>query len=573
MLLIQHAAYRGNAYSRYLAEILRLEGFTDFIVRDLEDVDAELLAEHDLVLLSRLTPTLSVIDMLAHYLADGGRMIAFMPDPHHLLPLLGVVPAFGACEDNFLHPAPNHPVLDGLGLVPLQIIVPAAVWAPGEDTDATVLATLGPTAESMDAGGGPPAILRVRTGRGEAILYAFDMPHTVARLRQGDPTHADINFSEVSENFRPSDLFIGQLPPGLQMIPQADMHTALFARLIETLAPRPRLWYYPDPAQRSTMVMTSDDDWSTIAEFEQFLAGLRSRRAHCSFYVVPGTHLKRRQMDAWEAEGHTFSVHPQIGDKPLPAPDERREPQSVYMPAMLRDNVERHRRQFGRSPRTIRQHAVRWLGYVEAARILAGLGIQMELNYLSFPPYSIGFMTGSGRPLRFVDTTGEIIPCFQQSTTWTEEVLIHPEFRFSSKWTADQALAEHDRVMQQALRYYTPVTINSHPVSFATYSEPLITGAWNAASDAGIPIVSADKWLDWTAARDAVRIQPEIDGCTVHTPHALDLLTVLLPDSIRSAAGSGRLTKQRLWGRCYGALTLSNLSAGEKRRVAYELAR
>jgi hypothetical protein len=351
-------------------------------------------------------------------------------------------------------------------------------------------------------------------------------------------------------------------------VPQADVHTALLARAVDTLAPRPRLWYYPQAGQRSTVVMTSDDDWSTVEQFEALLAGLRARQGHCTFFVVPGTHLTRARMDAWEAEGHTFSVHPALESDTVRM-GHVAEPQRVQVAAMLRKNVARHRQQFGRSVRTIRQHAVRWLGYVDAARHLVDLGVEMESNYISVHPFSLGYMAGSGRPLPFVDTDGSLIPCYQQPSLWTEEVLIHPEFVFSFKWTVERALAETGEIIRQAAHeFYTPITFNSHPVSFATYSSPLIEGCWDAALAQGMPIVSADDWLAWTQARRSAQIDADERGFTVYAPQPLPAVTVLSPRSVEAVAG-GQVTEQVLWGRPTTTVTLTNLAAGERRTVRF----
>jgi peptidoglycan/xylan/chitin deacetylase (PgdA/CDA1 family) len=343
----------------------------------------------------------------------------------------------------------------------------------------------------------------------------------------------------------------------------------LLARLIETLAPRPRLWYYPAADQHSVVIMTSDDDWSTVEQFEALLAGLRKRQAHGTFYVVPETKINQTLMDRWAAEGHTFSVHPAL-DSDMHAELATQDPQSKLVAAMLHANLARHLRDYGHTPQTIRQHAVRWLGYVDAARLLAELGIEMELNYISVHPFSLGYMAGSGRPLRFVDTDGVLINCYQQPTLWTEEVLIHPHFVFSFKWSVARALAETDKIIQRAAReFYTPIIFNSHPVSFATYSSPLIEGCWDTALAEGMQIVSADEWLAWTKARNSVQIEQETNGCTVYTPQAIPALTLLLPNASAPQADHATVSRQQLWGEEYMALTLNNLAAGERRRIIF----
>jgi hypothetical protein len=208
------------------------------------------------------------------------------------------------------------------------------------------------------------------------------------------------------------------------------------------------------------------------------------------------------------------------------------------------------------------------MGYVEVPRLLADLGIGMDLNYVSVHPFPLGYMAGSGRPMRFVDTDGSVINCYQQPTLWTEEVLIHPEFVFSFKWTVEKALEETGKIIERAAReFYTPVAINSHPVSFATYSSPLVEGVWDKALSEGMPIMSADEWLAWTEARDGIRLERDAEGWAIQAGSPLTAATVLLPTGLRPEAGGG-VSQQSLWGREYTTVTVRGVSAGERRRIA-----
>lgn len=554
-----------SRYSHYFAEILRSEGFVDFAEAELEAVNFEQLAAHDLVLLPRLTPTGTQVEQLTHYVRQGGALIACLPAPI-LTRQFGLQARYRGLEDGYLHLDSSAAINQGLSMEPVQVVVPAVAWTlPKEDV--RVLATIH-TQRDAAAGESVLGAVAVRCGHGQAVFIAYDLPHAVARLRQGNPDHADFSFAGLDGIYRPSELFVHQLEVEQMRLPQADLQTAWLARLVETLAPRPRLWYYPKAEQTSVMVMTSDDDWSTLEQFETLIAGLKQRAAHCTFYVVPQSHLTRAHVERWEREGHTFAVHP-AADADVTSGLAHEEEQRHLVPLMLRTNISRHRREFGRTPRTIRQHAVRWLGYVEAARHLADLGIRMDLNYLSVHPFSLGYMIGSGRPLRFVETNGALIACYQQPTLWTEEVLIHPQFVFSFKWTVDKALAETAQIIQQAARvFYTPVTINSHPVSFATYSGTLVEGCWDSAVLEGMPILAAEEWLDWTEARNGVRIQMDDTGFTLTTAHDLPELTVLVPANLAVSAANSSTEKHERWGRTYTTLTLRSLSRGEQRRIA-----
>ncbi|MFN8489464.1 MAG: hypothetical protein U0350_17915 [Caldilineaceae bacterium] len=565
MLLLHTQNDAHSRYSAYLAEILRLEGFADFAELDIEEIKAKTLTQQDLVILPRLSTRAAEAELFYNYVAQGGHLLAFLPDAH-LAQRFGVTANWRGIDNGWLHPQGVELVLQGLCVAPVQIVVPAAGWAIAADAQVTVLAEIraGKQAET-----GQPGIVWCNVGQGSAVFFAYDLPHAIARLRQGNPNHADLAFAGLDGIFRPSELFVGQLDVEQMLLPQADLQTALLARLIETLAPRPRLWYYPAAEQHSAVIMTSDDDWSTVEQFEALLAGLRKRQAHDTFYIVPETKISPALMDQWAAEGHTFSVHPAL-DADVRSGLATNEPQNKLVIEMLQANVARHIRDYGHRPRTIRQHAVRWLGYVEAARELVDLGVEMELNYISVHPFSLGYMAGSGRPLRFVDTDGAIINCYQQPTLWTEEVLIHPHFVFSFKWTVERALAETDKIIERAAReFYTPIIFNSHPVSFATYSSPLIEGCWDKALAEGMKILSADEWLAWTKARDRVRIEPQADGWIIYTPYAMASLTLLLPEESTSQAEKATVSRQVLWGRTYKALTLTDLAAGERRRITW----
>jgi hypothetical protein len=562
MLLLHAAENRHSIYSRYLAEILRLEGFVDFVELDLAQLDAATLARHDLVVLPRLALTEAQATVLRRYVSDGGKLLALMPDPYFAR-RFGLTPTWRACDEGWLHFTQDD-ALAGLCVEPVQIVTPTDGWAVDGASDVAVIAHVRPGKETA-SGDAQPAIVHAKIGQGVAILLAYDLAHAVARLRQGNPAHADLSYAGLDGIVRPSELFVGQMAVEQMLTPQADIHTALLARCVELLAPRPRLWYYPKISQRSVLLMTSDDDWSTVEQFEAVLAGLRMRKATCTFYIVPETKIGDDLMHTWEADGHTFSVHPAL-DADIHRYLAKAQPQSTLVEPMLRANVARHRKAYGRSVDTIRQHAVRWSGYVDTARVLADLGVRMELNFVSVYPFSVGYMAGSGRPLPFVDADGKLIDCYQQATMWTEEVLIHPDFVFSFKWTVERALQEVDQMIQRATRqFYTPIAINSHPVSFATYSSPLIEGTWDRALEAGMAIWSADRWLAWTEARNSVRFEQTNGGYLVLATQAMPELTILLPPGSAPAAAA---TQYSLWGRLYDVVTVSELQPGERRRLA-----
>ncbi|NJN82739.1 MAG: hypothetical protein HC802_10990 [Caldilineaceae bacterium] len=309
MLLIHNSADPHARYSHYLAEILRLEGFMDADEADYEKVNATTLSAHDLVILPRLTPTMGQAEALLDYLVQGGSLIAFLPAPN-LARRLGLQVLYRGIEAGYLHLDSAEPLNRGFIHDPLQIIVPAVAWAAPADNDARVLATIS-ASRSPASGEHIPGLIEVQVGAGKAILFAYDLPHAVARLRQGDPAHADLSFGGLDGIYRPSELFVNQLAVEQMRLPQADLQTAWLARLIETMAPRPRLWYYPQAEQRSAMLMTSDDDWSSLEQFEVLIDGMKNGTP-----IVRSTSCRRRILPA-----HTWIDGSRTG---TPSPSTRR---------------------------------------------------------------------------------------------------------------------------------------------------------------------------------------------------------------------------------------------------------
>jgi hypothetical protein len=193
----------------------------------------------------------------------------------------------------------------------------------------------------------------------------------------------------------------------------------------------------------------------------------------------------------------------------------------------------------------------------------------METNYLSSClPFGLGYLCGSGRPLRFVDPDGAVIDCFQQPTSWTEECLINPSMIFSLKWSVHQAITETTRLLRRATReFYTPVTINSHPVSYATYTRQLIDENWDTARREGLPILSADRWLAWTETRDRLRLHRRAGDHLLSATQDVPAVTVLFPPGAAPRVDGAEVSTQELWGCEYTAVTLRSIAAGETRPI------
>lgn len=568
-MLVVHAPESYHArYSDYLAEILRSEGYADLVEMTQDALATEIPAQQDLIVLPRLAHSWDEIARLVQFVAQGGTLIAFQPD-YQLTRRFGVEPTFAGALNARLRLNTRHPALGGLSAMPIDVVVPAVHWRLSQDAEPNAEQSAGQSEGGgvdilarLDTSDGHPAVVAVRHGAGTAIFFAYDLPYAVARLRQGNPENADLGLADCDDSNRGNELFVGQLDPEQLYLPQVDIHTAFLARIIDTWAPRPRLWYYPDPEQTSVQIMTSDEDWSTLEQWQSLIAGLAKRNATCTFFMVADSRIEKSWVDRWEEAGHVFSVHPALTEdyrRGMPAPPHHRR----FMADMLRQNIARHHEEYKRPVRTIRQHRVRWLGYVECAQIQAELGVRMDCNFLSVKPYFIGFMTGSGRALPFVDTDGQLIPGYQLAAQWTEECLIHDSMSFSRRWPAAKAAEVACGLIRSAAQeFYTPVCFNSHPVSYHTYSSPLVDATWDQAVELNVPIVSADHWLDWTEARDGVVLERTETGYLLSTQAAIASLTLLLPPGLAGNVPGASTRQVSRWQTEYTAVELTNLTPG-----------
>jgi len=544
MLIIHDPNQQQSRYSAYLGELLQSEGLAALQHITLADLDEATAQAADLIVLPRMALSTHHVDIISLAVAQGTHLLCLMPAPT-LATRLGITLLHRVIPHGRIHVETTLlPHLDAA--ISLDVLTPALCWHLPQDCN--VLATI----ETQ------PAIVRMAYGQGSVTCISFDLAATVARLRHGDPAMVDCHTAGLDGVYRPSELFVHQLDPARAHIPQADLYTALLALLINAVAPQPRLWYYPRVMQQSVMLMTSDDDWSQVSEFRHLIDALAAHNATCTFYLVPKSRVSPQDVADWLAAGHTFSVHPAL-DEDIVVGLATDVAQPHVVAPMLAANVARHQHTYGASVISIRQHAVRWLGYVEAARILATLGVRMDCNYLAVSPY-LGYLCGSGRPLPFVDEQGVLIDCWQQPTLWTEECLIHPEYVFSFKWSLTQAVAATDAlVAAAATHYYTPVAINSHPVSFATYSQPLIEANWRAAIRYGMPIQNVDSWCDWTIQRRTLSLTHKSDGWYLHTPEPLAHVSILLPICMTPLQPMPHVTR---WGQEWWGVELHNLDAG-----------
>ena len=488
-----------NRYGPYVEEILRTEGYNQVRTLSIEGLLTSPLADQDLHVLTpcRLSP--EQVDALLNHVSQGGRLIVIRPSKGFLTGLgLGLAPS--AMVDGYVAISGEHPWGRALTQESIQFHGGSQHLELTEQvTDWDVIAQLWTDATTPSP---YPALAVVAHGKGQVAILAYDIGETIASIRQGDPRLANcITTSVVDGRFRPADLFMGHADTGKAHIPQADVHGNLLANTVRglSLQPLPRLWYYPRPEQRSALVMTSDDDWSKLEEFETLMEALEAVEGHITFYLMEDTAVTREHVDEWATRGHSFGVHPDI-----------RKPHATFahVESTITGHIESFIERFGFRPVTTRSHCIQWIDYLGVMHILHEQGIGMEFNYMNGALWPVDYMIGSGRPMKAVEQDGRILDIFQQPSHFSEDGLLPDSIAPSNLgWTTEEAIERVIQVIDGAAdQYHTSLCLNSHPCSFTRYSGRFVTEVLKHAHARGIPVPSADQWLHFWRARHTATI-------------------------------------------------------------------
>jgi hypothetical protein len=218
--------------------------------------------------------------------------------------------------------------------------------------------------------------------------------------------------------------------------------------------------------------------------------------------------VSRERADILLAGGHGLGVHPFI--------------KSVAdIPRVVSALAART----GTRPLVERNHWLRWSGYLDVPKAEAAAGIAVDLNYMPVCTGSepcVGFIGGSTRPVRFINSKGEALPILQQPTAVDDYSLRTPtveQVRPAAQVLGRRALA----LLKRAATVQGPLVVNAHIIFLYIAPEilqPLI--------DAKARIITAEQWLDFIARRRQSRIASP--GCD-QPP-----VVVLQPDVVYSPA-------------------------------------
>jgi hypothetical protein len=478
-----------NPYGRYLGEILQAEGLNAFTTIELASLTSSALDAAKLVVLAETPLSSAQASMLSGYVAGGGRLVAMRPDAQ-LSATLGVTALSSTTSEGYLRIELASP--SGAGLSSVTLPFHGAALNLNRASGAATVATLYSDRTTATA---YPAVVRY----GRTATFAYDLARSVVYSRQGNPANAGLDRDGLPP-LRTNDVFYNAIDKERVSLPHADIQMRLFSRLIADLLadqlPLPRLWYFPQ-GKRTLLILTGDSHGTDQQSFQQQIASADAFGADTTIYLTRfGSYPTVAEVTTWRGRGHEFGMHP-YGWADGVTLDRGFQIAEDYFTS----------RGYNPPSRTTRMHQVAWEGWVDAAEVEAAHNIGMDASFYTWGPavsyadgsQAHGYITGSGLPLRFVDESGTIIPVYQQVTSLIDEQLIIEQY--SERMTTSQALAVSRQLIDDSQAGGYSAIMTQFHVDYYQQIRPWAEGTMDYARGLGIPMWSAEHWLQYTEAR------------------------------------------------------------------------
>jgi hypothetical protein len=519
-----------NPFGPYLGEILQAEGLNCFHTADLSDIQGESLGKYDIVILAESPLNTAQSETFEDYVARGGRLVGMKADDA-LGAVFGLAKAEGSLAEGYIKTAAGHPGTAGINSSTLQFHGEANQC---ELSGAQAIAWLYSDRDTRSA---YPAIAISAFGKGLAVSFAFDLAKSIAYTRQGNLQLIDQD-NDGLPGVRTVDKFVGWIDLERIHIPQADEQQRLFANILSLLSrqPLPRLWYFPQDI-KCVLVATGDSHMNPATFIEDVLTRVEARGGHMTIYYAPqivddlGRAERRvrfwltehvpllsdtlgqeygsptpRMVDDWRARGHEIALHPYVDDG--------------LEGGWMKSWKEFTGRGYAPVPPTVRTHRILWTGWTETARVQASYGMRMNFDYYHVGPslqkkdgeWAYGHITGSGRPMKFIDEQGRILNLYQQLTQITDEHLIPMDVPGWGGWpglSAKQAVDVAKNLLDRSAKSgdYCAIGGQFHVDPFQMGGDPakkagiFLEGTLDYARELGVPIWSAQEWQHFSDLR------------------------------------------------------------------------
>jgi hypothetical protein len=583
-----------NGFSQYYAEILRNEGFNEFAVVDISQLDAVTLQKYDIVLLGELPLTQHQVHILSEWVHQGGNLIAMRPADNFAATFEEAAKVDAAPEQPPLHNA--YLAIDsktsaGAGLTkePIQFHGSADRYRACKGTSLATLYTDSLTATPF------PAVCQTTFGSGNVVLFSYDLARSVVYTRQGNPLWANEDRDGLAP-FRSDDLFYGAsssdpqpdwVAPDRIAIPQADEQQRLLSNIItlvnSTKKPLPHFWYLPR-GLKATIVMTGDDHGhgGTISRFRSYFNKSPPNCSLENWECIRGTSnifvgsITKSEAALFASQGFEIGLHvyTACADWPNETTLNADGTVSTHVDRAFADAL--YTRQLTAfadrypdvpAPITNRIDCVTWGDYDTQPQMELSHGIRLDTNYYYWPAKWVqnrpGLFTGSGMPMRFARQDGSIVDVYQATTQMTDES--KQEYPYTVDTLLSNALGDPE--------YYAVLTANMHNDA---PDSPGANAIIKSALSRHIPIITAAQMLKWLDGRNASSFQNLTwsDGqlsFTIAVGEGGSGLQALLP----LKSGAGNLVSLTLDGvgikretRTIAGLTYSAFSAAPGKFVA-----
>lgn len=523
-----------NPFGTYYGEILAAEGLNAFQMGRLPAIAEAPLEWYDTILLSEGPVRNDEAERLAHFVAQGGNLIAMRPDGA-VAALCGLQSAGGEIANGYIQVKGPHPVTGGITPELMQFHGTARRYRLAAGSEVCSITS------ARDERQGYPGVVVSQAGKGNTGAWAFDLARSIVLMRQGNPALADVP-SPDWDGIRPVNLFVNWIDLECAKQPQADEQQRLLANMLwhvsQERRPLPRLWYFPGSAA-SMLIVTGDCHGNKAESIEEYLTLVEQRGGHASIYYTPqpGSDLRRAvkrtilhstglplvgpslggsvaapapsDVAAWRSRGHEFGLHPYVDGYSV-------EPGLV--PGWRRYWKEFTGLGYSPVPPTTRTHRIQWSGWSETARVQASYGMQMNLDYYQWGPlfrnkggeWTYGHLTGSGLPMRFVDEQGKLLTIYQQLTHIADDHLLNGDWGGHVLLDGKSAVGVSEHFLSASLKgAYAAITGNFHvdPLELGAASQwadefrTWMGGTLDYAAEHDIPIWSAEEWLSFTQGR------------------------------------------------------------------------
>lgn len=341
-------------------------------------------------------------------------------------------------------------------------------------------------------------------GRGTCLRVMADLAEVMRGMRQGNPANANRDMNGKG-GIQPSDLFYGVLAAEDLARPHADL---LMEAVLAAIAPPYRLHPIP-PLARGVLVTTADQDYvpdpgvlAQAADAQLPVTFLLTDstvggRPDIDFGDYRVTRLAAETFEELIRQGHEAGVHPNLLG--LQAPRQQ---------SALAEHVRAFQAAYGTRPRVARNHHLMWSGYSDTAEWQARLGIVLDLNFMALAfagEGGLGFLNGSGFPLRFVREDGVVLPVYQQSTQLDDHVLLPARFGYEPYDLALLIARSRSLIAQSVSDPPHPIVVNHHPAWWFDTKGAWLHALRRIAHEQGLTTLGAASWVQHVEAIRATR--------------------------------------------------------------------